>query len=72
MVNNGIKLLIRNDVMLEEFPDVLTPREAMDILYVSRNTFYELVRNGVLPGFKLGPKIWRVKKVDLINYLNEH
>ncbi len=56
--------------MLSEYPDVLTIREAMEILGVSKNTIYELVRNDTIHAFRLGAKIWRINKSGLIDYLN--
>lgn len=56
--------------MLSEYPDIMTIREAMDVLGISRNTIYEYVRNGTIHAFKLGSKIWRIKKSDLIMFLN--
>lgn len=56
--------------MLIDYPDIMTIREAMDVLGVSRNTMYEYVRNGTIHAFKLGSKIWRMKKSDLLTFLN--
>lgn len=38
-------------------PLVITPREAASLLGVSRSTAYELVRTGVLPALRLGPRL---------------
>lgn len=42
----------------------LTPVDVMDILCIGRNTFYKLVRDGKLKGFKIG-KQWRMHPKDL-------
>lgn len=56
--------------MLTDYPDIMTIREAMEVLGISRNTIYEYIRSGTIPAFKLGTKIWRIKKSDLITYVN--
>ena len=55
--------------MLEIYPDVLTINETIEILGISRNMLYNLIHSGTLPAFRLGKKIWRVNKSDLITYL---
>ena len=52
--------------MLENYPDILTPEEVMEILGISRNLLYKMMRSGELPAFKVGGKLWRVRKRDLI------
>ncbi len=55
--------------MLEEYPDVLTPQEAMEILGIGKNLFYRLLNDGTVPAKKIGGKIWRIAKNDLIHYI---
>lgn len=55
--------------MLETYPDVLTLNETLEILGISRNMLYDLIHSGTLPAYRLGKKIWRVNKPDLILYL---
>ncbi|MDD3172859.1 MAG: helix-turn-helix domain-containing protein [Herbinix sp.] len=57
--------------MLEEYPDVLTINETMEILGISRNLLYDLIHSGTLPAFRIGIKIWRIKKLDLISFLEK-
>ncbi len=57
--------------MLEEYPDVLTINETMEILGISRNLLYDLIHSGMLPAFRIGIKIWRIKKLDLISFLDK-
>lgn len=54
--------------MFEEYPDVLTINETIEILGVSRNLLYDLIHAGTIPAFRLGTKIWRIRKVDLIQF----
>lgn len=55
--------------MLDTYPDVLTINETIEILGISRNMLYDLIHSDMLPAFRLGQKIWRINKSDLITYL---
>lgn len=55
--------------MLDDYPDVLMPMEVMEILGIGRNLLYQLMQDGTIPAFRLGKKMWRVSKKDLIVYL---
>ncbi len=55
--------------MLSEYSDILTPKEVMDILSISKNTLYTMIRHNEIPAFRLGPRCWRFQKADLIHYL---
>ncbi len=56
--------------MFEEYPDILTAREVMEILGISKNAFYKMINNGTIPAFRLGEKMWRVRKDELVGSLN--
>ena len=49
--------------------EILTPREAADYLSVHVRTIYRLVKNGVIPGRKVGGS-WRFKKDALDEWLS--
>lgn len=55
--------------MLEEYPDILTPQEAMEILGIGKNLFYRLLNDGIIPAKRIGKKIWRISKKDLMDYI---
>ncbi len=55
--------------MLEEYPDVMTTKEVMEVLAISKELLYELVRLKQLPAYRLGKKSWRFNKSSLINHL---
>ena len=44
--------------------ELLTVDEVMEILYLGRNTVYELLRSGELKGIKFG-KVWRIPKESI-------
>ena len=49
--------------------DVLTPKEAAQILRLNLETVRRLLREGLLPGRKVGLRQWRIRRVDLDEYL---
>ncbi|MDU5353579.1 MAG: helix-turn-helix domain-containing protein [Eggerthella sp.] len=54
---------------LQEYPPVLTVRQAADILQVSSKTICELCRIGALAGRKVG-RLWRIPRPALAEFLN--
>ena len=59
------------DSMLAEYPDILTPYEAMEILGIGRNLFYKLLQDGTIPAKRVGGKVWRIAKKEIIRYISE-
>jgi excisionase family DNA binding protein len=57
--------------MLEEYPDVLSINETMEILGISRNLLYNLIHTGAIPAMRIGKKLWRINKQALIKYIEE-
>ncbi|MCI8490837.1 MAG: helix-turn-helix domain-containing protein [Lachnospiraceae bacterium] len=55
--------------MLQEYPDILTPQEAMEILGIGKNLFYKLLKDGEIPAKRIRNKIWRIAKENLIHYI---
>jgi len=49
--------------------EIMTPREAAEYLSVHVRTIYRLVKNGGIPGRKLGGS-WRFKKETLDEWLS--
>lgn len=58
--------------MFEEYPDILKPNEAMELLGISHTTMYGLFKKKEFPAFRLGGKLWRIYKKDLITYMDKH
>ena len=56
--------------MLQEYPDILTPKEVMEILGVGKNLLYELLKDGEIPAKRIRGKMWRIVKKDLIDYMS--
>ncbi len=53
---------------LEDYPDVLKPNEAQEVLGIGRNAIYDLLKNGTLPSIRIG-KLYRIPKKALQNYI---
>ena len=51
----------------DDLPAILTFSEMREYLFVSRNTFLNLLHTKALKGFRVG-KQWRIKKEDLIEF----
>ena len=47
----------------------LTPLEVAELLKITKNTVYELIKRGELPSYKIGKKI-RVDMHDVESYIN--
>jgi excisionase family DNA binding protein len=58
--------------MLDSYPDVLTVPQVGDILGMGRNALYKAIRAGEIPSFKAGPKLIRVSKERLKEYINDN
>lgn len=55
---------------LPQHADLITPKEAADLLRLNVETVRRLLRTGQLPGCKVGPRQWRTRRVDLEAYLH--
>ena len=44
--------------MLDNYPDVLSFRQVMEITHVGRNLLLRLLNSGEIPAFKMG-KLWK-------------
>lgn len=49
--------------------ETLTALEVADLLKITKNTVYELVKRGELPAYKVGKKL-RIDRIDVDNYIN--
>lgn len=49
--------------------ELLTPEEAAGILKMRPETVREWLRTGRLKGLKAGPRMWRIKESDLVEFL---
>jgi excisionase family DNA binding protein len=54
--------------MLEKYNDVLTSKEVLDILHISKNTLYDLLNKNMIPYIKIG-RSYRISKKSLIEFL---
>jgi excisionase family DNA binding protein len=54
--------------MFKDYPDMLTPREAMIALGIGKNTMYRLLNTGEIKATRVGGKIWRISRKSLSDY----
>jgi excisionase family DNA binding protein len=55
-------------MFIDDYPDILTPYEVMEILDLGKNTVYSLLNDGKIPGVRVGQK-WRITKQALLSFL---
>lgn len=49
----------------------LTPQEVSDLLQVSVQTVRRWIKEEDLPAYKVGPRMWRISKLDLDGWLDQ-
>ncbi len=54
----------------DELPMVLTPADIAAVMSLSRNRVYELVHSDGFPAFKIGKKLYRVRKDKFLEWLD--
>ena len=54
--------------MFSEYSDILSVSDVCEILFIGRNRVYELLKSGVLKGFRVG-RCWRIPKNSLQTYI---
>lgn len=57
--------------MLEQYKDVLDVDDLCNILRVSRNSTYGLLRTGQIGSFRIG-RTWKIPKIALEAYLTRN
>ena len=55
--------------MLNKYPDVLTVKEAREILRIGMNNMYHILQSGELKSIKIG-RIYKIKKENVIEYID--
>lgn len=55
--------------MLNEYSEILTVEDVMEILNIGKNAAYDLFRNGEIKCFRLKNR-WKVPKRAVIDYIN--
>ena len=64
------KKLLRGDlIMLNEYSEILTVEDVMEILNIGKNAAYDLFRSGEIKCFRLKNR-WKVPKQAVIDYIN--
>ena len=56
--------------MFENEPELLTRRQAQDLLHVSKNTILKMIQDGELPAIIIAGS-YRIKRKHLIEYVRD-
>jgi excisionase family DNA binding protein len=54
--------------MLEQYEPIMTVSEVSEVLMVSKNTTYELLKEHKIQGYRNG-RIWYITKDSLLDYI---
>lgn len=54
--------------MFETYSDIIKIEDICQMLKISKNTAYELIRSGQIPARRIG-RIYRIRKIDVINFM---
>lgn len=57
--------------MFENYNDMVTLNEFCDMLIIGKSKAYELLRSGVVEGFKEG-RVWKIPEQVVIDYVEKH
>ena len=52
------------------YDEILTVEEVSELLYIGRNTTYDLLRSGELKGFRIG-RVWKIPRNNIDRYIEE-
>ncbi len=50
--------------------EIMTVEEVCEVLYIGRNTAYELLSSGQLRGFRIG-RVWNIPREALMRFIEE-
>ena len=56
--------------MFEDYPDVLSSRDVMQMLNLSKEVLYKLIKANRLPAYRIGNKNWSFNKKDIVAQLD--
>ena len=62
-------MIFMNTKQFFEYPDVLTVKQAAELLAVSKNTVYKLIRDKALPCRRIGSAI-RISKKSIEDFMH--
>lgn len=54
--------------MFNNHDDILTVEELMDILYIGKNTAYQLLNSKQISAFKIG-RVWKIPREAVTEYI---
>ena len=55
--------------MFETYSDIIKIIDLCRMLHISKNKAYDLIHSGQVPAKRIG-RIYRIRKIDVINYIS--
>ena len=52
--------------------ELLTINETCKLLKISRPTLLKLMRKGSIKGFKIGKRVWRIRRSEVEEYIEKY
>lgn len=52
--------------------ELLTVNETCKLLKISRPTLLKLMRKGSIKGFKIGKRVWRIRRSEVEEYIEKY
>ena len=69
--NNHIYQAKEEERMFNEYEDIMTVEDVMEVLHVGKNRVYELLSEQKLSGFRMG-RPWKIPKESVIEYVRKN
>ena len=75
MIDSTINIIIKNQkggklIMINEYSDILSVEDVMEILNIGKNSAYALFRSKSIKCFQLNGR-WKIPKQSLIEFIEE-
>lgn len=61
----------RDKSVFDRMPDIMSADEVALLFGIRVETVRNLARKGEIPAFKIGPKLWRFRKAEIVKFNEE-
>ena len=65
-------LFILSGFFMKLSDELLTVNETCKLLKISRPTLLKLMRKGSIKGFKIGKRVWRIRRSEVEEYIEKY
>lgn len=63
--------MLTKENVFTEYPDIVTPKQLMQMLHIGRNKAFKLLNTDEIPSIRIG-KSHKIPKIYVIEYLNKN